>query len=123
MLRITQGGLGCQEKGEKMQGYKVYFDGKEWRIEDKKSEVEDSGSDDFNRWFDTFQHGMDAVESLNQRTKTDISKVQKLDDLLLCKCKECGNDFLQSGDEIEWFKEKRLQIPKRCRKCRYKNGI
>lgn len=38
-------------------------------------------------------------------------------------CKQCGKKFTLSNGEIEFYKEKKLSLPKRCKKCREKNKI
>ena len=39
------------------------------------------------------------------------------------KCIQCGNDFDLSGAEVDYYKEKGLDIPKRCKKCRQANRL
>lgn len=34
------------------------------------------------------------------------------------KCKECGDDFVLTVDDQEWYKSKGFQEPKRCKSCR-----
>lgn len=34
------------------------------------------------------------------------------------KCKDCGETFYLTSDEVDWFINKGLSIPKRCKKCR-----
>lgn len=36
-------------------------------------------------------------------------------------CKQCGKEFFISQSEINFYKEKNLNIPKRCKECREKN--
>ena len=36
-------------------------------------------------------------------------------------CKQCGKEFTMEDSEIRFFKEKNLQLPKRCKECRDKN--
>jgi uncharacterized Zn finger protein len=33
-------------------------------------------------------------------------------------CADCGQDFVWSGEEQEFFKEKGYEPPKRCKACR-----
>lgn len=37
------------------------------------------------------------------------------------KCKDCGKDFELSQGEINFYKSKNLNLPKRCKECRDKN--
>lgn len=39
------------------------------------------------------------------------------------KCVQCGKIFEISGAEIDFYEEKGLEIPKRCRSCRQSNRI
>lgn len=36
-------------------------------------------------------------------------------------CKQCGKEFTLNDDEINFYKQKNLQIPKRCKSCRSSN--
>lgn len=36
-------------------------------------------------------------------------------------CKQCGKEFTMADSEIKFYKEKNLQLPKRCKECRDKN--
>lgn len=36
-------------------------------------------------------------------------------------CKQCGKTFIVSDSEIEFYKNKKLSIPKRCKECRKAN--
>ena len=40
-------------------------------------------------------------------------------------CKDCGETFYMTFNEVEFFKNKELHVPKRCKKCRdkRKNGV
>ena len=37
------------------------------------------------------------------------------------KCIQCGNEFTLADSEIEFYKNKDLEIPKRCKACRESN--
>ena len=34
------------------------------------------------------------------------------------KCKQCGKTFEMSKEELDWYKEKGFEPPKRCIECR-----
>ena len=36
-------------------------------------------------------------------------------------CKQCGKDFTLTDSEVNFYKSKDLDIPKRCSECRKKN--
>jgi len=36
------------------------------------------------------------------------------------QCKECNEEFTLADGDIEFFKSKGLELPKRCKKCRDK---
>lgn len=39
------------------------------------------------------------------------------------KCKECGKEFELKEEEKQFFIDKKLEIPKRCKECRIKRRI
>ena len=36
-------------------------------------------------------------------------------------CKQCGKEFELSNSEMEFYKSKNLELPKRCKECREHN--
>lgn len=36
------------------------------------------------------------------------------------KCKDCGKEFYMQHNEVQFYKEKGLSLPKRCKECREK---
>lgn len=36
-------------------------------------------------------------------------------------CKQCGKEFILNDSEIKFYKEKNLELPKRCNECRKQN--
>lgn len=42
------------------------------------------------------------------------------EDDIVIKCKECGEDFVLTKGEQEFYKEKEFEYPKRCWNCRKK---
>ena len=36
-------------------------------------------------------------------------------------CKQCGKEFVLSDSEVKFFKDKNLELPKRCSECRKEN--
>lgn len=36
------------------------------------------------------------------------------------KCKDCGEDFYMTINEVMFYRDKELQLPKRCKECREK---
>ena len=41
---------------------------------------------------------------------------------MVCQCKQCGKSFVLTDGEIEFYKSKGLNLPKRCKECRKKNN-
>ena len=41
---------------------------------------------------------------------------------MVCVCKQCGKEFVLTDGEIEFYKSKGLNLPKRCKDCRKKNN-
>lgn len=38
-------------------------------------------------------------------------------------CKECGKEFKLNDEEIKFYKDRNLSLPKRCKECRKKNKM
>lgn len=36
------------------------------------------------------------------------------------KCRECGQEFVLTDKESQWFQQRNLQLPVRCKSCRNK---
>ena len=89
-------------------GYKVYFDGKQFKNEDTMSEVQSLPVDSTDIWMDTAEHAREAVDKYNKH----------LGDVKVCK--DCGRYFIQSQDEVDWFIERDMKPPVRCITCRKK---
>ena len=34
------------------------------------------------------------------------------------KCKECGEVFTMTDEEVKWYEDKGFELPKRCPECR-----
>lgn len=49
--------------------------------------------------------------------------VQPGDTILTCIEKHCGLQFIITPDEHKWYKDRGLNEPKRCRKCRRERRI
>ena len=100
-----------KRKGKTMSsvvGYKVYFDGKQFKNEDTMSAVQSLPVDSTDIWMDTVGHAREAVDKYNKR----------LGDVKVCK--DCGRYFIQSQDEVDWFIERDMKPPVRCITCRKK---
>lgn len=89
-------------------GYRVYFDGKQFKNEETVSEVQSVPVDSTDLWMDTIGHAREAVKKFNKHL--GVVKV----------CKDCGGYFVQSQDEVDWFIERDMKPPVRCITCRKK---
>lgn len=89
-------------------GYKVYFDGKQFKNEDTMSEVQSLPVDSTDLWMDTVEHARESVDKYNKH----LGEIKV--------CKDCGRYFVQLQDEVDWFIERDMKPPVRCITCRKK---
>lgn len=89
-------------------GYKVYFDGKQFKNDETRSKVQSLPVDSTDFWMDTVEHAREAVDKSNKH----LGEVKV--------CKDCGRYFIQSQDEVDWFIERGMKTPVRCITCRRK---
>lgn len=105
-----------------MLGYKIYFNGTQFEIENHLSEVESLPGDHPTSWNAGLDTGMRAVEHRNSRLKTDVLQLKSDHDFVIRTCKECQNYFILVKSETDWFANKKLHIPSRCYTCRKKKN-
>jgi hypothetical protein len=105
---------------DNVMGYKVHFDGRKFVAEHEKSEVNASYHDSCEWWYTDERSAEDAVEDLNKDTITRVEedKVYSDSTILVQRCRECGNYFAMNANEIEWYQNKDMSVPKRCYRCR-----
>ena len=103
-----------------MLGYKIYFDGKKFVMENEKSRVEDTPGDSVVSWNAKLGTAIDAVDSLNEHYKTKVEDLDMYKDFLIRKCKDCGTYFILGAMQVEWFERRDLKLPCRCMSCRKK---
>lgn len=101
-----------------MLGYKIYFNGERFVIDDKKSPVETVSSDSVVSWNASLDSGKKAVDKLNKKYKSKSEELDDPDDFLIRTCKDCGNYFMLRYGEIIWFGFRNFKLPCRCRYCR-----
>lgn len=91
-----------------VKGYRVYFDGEQFKNDETRSEVQSLPVDSTDFWMDTVEHAREAVDKSNKH----IGEIKV--------CKDCGRYFFQSQDEADWFIERDMKPPVRCITCRRK---
>ena len=101
-----------------MLGYKIYFNGERFVIDDKKSPVETVSSDSVVSWNASLDSGQNAVDNLNKRYKSKSEELDNPGDFLIRTCKDCGNYFMFTYAEVIWFGSRNFKLPCRCRYCR-----
>lgn len=92
-----------------MLGYKIYFNGIEFVVDNTATEVQDMPCDSTTAWFANKKSAYNAVKKYNANYLKDIKK-----------CKECGEYFWQTDDERNWFTDRNMKAPCRCYSCRKK---
>ena len=103
-----------------MVGYKIYYNGKKFEMEEKVSEVQSTPSDGTGHWNAGYVTSIEAVNDLNKHLKKNIEELESPQDFVVKKCKDCNEYFVITTEFAEWFKNKGLTLPARCDKCRAK---
>ena len=103
-----------------MVGYKIYFNGEKFVMEDKKSLVEDVSDDAVVSWNAGLDTAVAAVDSLNKSHKSKPQQLVSSKDFLIRKCKDCNTYFMLGAMQVEWFERRDLKLPCRCIACRKK---
>lgn len=93
-----------------MRGYKVYFDGEKFAVESELSEVERTPYDSPVSWCANFELAFMAARDQNELIREGHWKIQA--------CKDCGEYFVLSHPEMEWFTMRGMAVPRRCMACR-----
>ena len=63
-----------------------------------------------------------AIKPQEQKEKVEETKPAEPADITI-KCKKCGNDFVWSVREQEFYKEKGFYRPAYCKECRKKTRV
>lgn len=103
-----------------MVGYKIYYDGEKFVMEDEKSLVENTPNDSVVSWNAGLDTAIAAVDSLNKSHKSKLEELIKAKDFLIRKCKDCNAYFRLDAMQVEWFERRDLKLPCRCIACRKK---
>lgn len=90
--------------------YRVYFDGKKFVADEYPTLTSDKTGRELEKTFSSRDGASAAVAMWNKKEFLDTVKV----------CKDCGKHYILSESEIDWFIEKGLKPPVRCKECRYK---
>lgn len=101
-----------------MTGYKIYFDGKKFVMDDYRTHVETTAGDSTTHWNAEYKTACAAVENLNSKLKQNIDTLVNGQDFIVRTCKECGEYFLITKDHVDWFTSRKLHVPCRCERCR-----
>lgn len=106
-----------------MLGYKVYFDGNKFTMEEQKTTVENTASDSTTHWNAEYITACAAVEELNSKLKQSIDELIHDKDFVIKTCKDCNEYFIITTMYADWFLSRNLSIPCRCDNCRRKRKI
>ena len=99
-----------------MKGYKVFYDGEKFIMEEEKSEIGDTT--DFVHWMISYETAKKSVESCNNRHKNDASELESDYDFIIKSCKDCKELYLMNKMEVDWYLDRKLTLPCRCPSCR-----
>lgn len=101
-----------------MLGYKIYYNGEKFVMENMKSPVEDVLNDSTLSWNAELKTAISAVNNLNESHKLKQEELTKDTDFLIRKCKDCNTYFILSSMQVKWFESRNLKLPCRCESCR-----
>lgn len=101
-------------------GYKVYFDGEKFVAEDTRSEVQSLSDYSITHWSDTKAHADESAKADNLHLKAEEAELVDDEDFIVLKCKDCGEYYMITKSEYDWYKERNFTTPRRCYTCRTK---
>ena len=104
----------------KMVGYKIYFDGEKFVMENKKSVSSHVPDDGAVMWSTGLDTAIAAVDNFNKHYKSSPQKLSGPKDFLIRKCRDCNNYFTLTDKQVKWFESRDLKLPCRCIACREK---
>ena len=107
----------------KMVGYKIYFDGEKFVMENKKSVSSHVPDDGAVMWSTGLDTAIAAVDNFNKHYKSSPQKLVGPKDFLIRKCRDCNNYFTLTDKQVKWFESRDLKLPCRCIACREKKRI
>lgn len=92
-----------------MLGYRIYFNGDKFAVDEVATEVQTMPDDSTTMWFANKKSAVDVAEHHNADNLKNVKK-----------CKECGEYFWQIDEETIWFTDKNMKVPCKCYSCRKK---
>ena len=92
-----------------MKGYRRYYDGEKYVVDEEVSEVQKLPKDSTTSWFRNRRQALTAAD-LDNKIEAEQNNVKV--------CKECGSYFYQTESDRNWFLERNLKVPCRCYSCR-----
>ena len=104
-----------------MLGYRCYYDSKsdKYRYENKQTLA--SSPTDLEWWNAELNLAKQSVNAHNnslRHTELELAKDMNKDSHIILKCKDCGKLFVIYQSEYDWYKDRQLDLPKRCDTCR-----
>lgn len=106
-----------------MLGYRIYYNGENFAMDESMTQVQDTPGDSTTRWNAFPVTAYEAVKKLNSECKQDITELKGNKDFMVRTCKECGEYFIATKMFIDWFISRDLAIPCRCNTCREKRKL
>lgn len=101
-----------------MVGYRIYFDGEKFAMDDHKSQVMNTPGDGVVHWNAEYHTAVQAVENLNSHLKKNIKDLKDDRDFIIRTCKTCTNFYIITKGYANWFIDRKMNIPCRCDLCR-----
>lgn len=92
--------------------WRIFYD-KEQRhfvADDKPSECQTVPGDSTTAWFIDRSSALNAIKRNNKKDNLKYVRV----------CKDCNESYWTTEDEVQWYTERNLFVPRRCSECRQK---
>lgn len=102
-----------------MKVHKVYYNGNEFTYD--KEMVDMPSKTPKERTTHFVMNESDAkglIETLNNDLKKSVEEMTKYRHFIIRKCKDCGDYFAITKNEVAWYKNKGFSLPVRCLECR-----
>ena len=98
-----------------MKVFKLHYDGEKFVAEKKATEYGACIDGIVDAQFADYSSAVDAAKAFNEGIEAG--------DIVVKKCKDCGKYFSLSIDTINWYLDRKLKEPRRCKACIKKNKI
>lgn len=102
-----------------MKCVKIYYNGNEFVFDKELIDLPMKDPKDPTIHFAENEKNAEQITNkLNMELKKSIDELVEWNDFVIKKCKNCGEYYIITKDEADWFKDKGFSLPVRCLDCR-----